>query len=146
MVERTAVDIVMARLCAEEGEKLLPYDDATGMVVKAPHGKITWGRGFNLEACGSAGLFDVMERYLVTQLEAELKPYRWYQSLDAQRASVCLDIAYNGGVNGLLHYPHMLAALAVQDWPAAAAQCTSDNPALKARYDNLSKLLLRGEP
>lgn len=141
----TRIDIVFTRLKREEGERQFAYDDATGARVRAPQGFLSWGRGFNLDACGSAGLFDVMERYLIGLADTALQPFQWYQALDDVRASVVLDIAYNGGVGGLLHYPHMISALKTQDWAAAAKECAVANEKLDAtRYAPLRKILLSG--
>ncbi len=141
----SAIDVLEARLTGEEGERVLPYDDATGHNVKAPVGNLSWGRGFNLMACGSSGLFEVMEHYLLTQLDTQLQSYPWYAGVGDVRGSVFLDIAYNGGIHNLLGYPHMLAAAAVGDWVTAASQCTEKDPKLDAsRYAPLRALLLTG--
>jgi len=135
----------MNRLTTEEGERVLPYDDATGKNVTAPVGNLTWGRGFNLMACGSSGLFAVMEQYLLEQLDATLNQYAWYAQAGGVRASVFLDIAYNGGIHDLLGYPKMIACAAAGDWAGAAAQCTEKDAALDAsRYAPLRALLLSG--
>lgn len=141
----TAVDITQRRLVPEEGVKLLPYDDATGLPVKAPKGHISWGRGFNLESCGSLELFDVIERYLLEQLETALVAYDWYRALSPVRQSVCLDIAYNDGKHGLLGFHRMIGALEVGDWTGAAAECKVSNPELAGRYAALAQLLLTGD-
>jgi hypothetical protein len=56
-----------------------------------------------------------------------------------------LDIAFNAGVNGLLKFPKMLAALAAKDWGTAANECRVTNPELAGRYQRLSRILLTGE-
>jgi lysozyme len=140
----TAVAILQGRLTSEEGEKLKPYDDATGLSVVAPKGNLSWGRGFNLMQCGSPGLFAVMETYLLTQLDATLAGYAWYKNADDVRKSVFLDIAYNSGLHGLLGFPHMLAAAASGDWVTAAAECKVVEPELAGRYAALAQLLLTG--
>jgi len=141
----TAVELVLARIPREEGRMFFPYDDATGQRVRAPKGKITWGDGFNLEECGSSALFEIMDRYLLGQEEIPLLKLPWYVALDPVRQSVCLDIAYNGGEQGfLLGFPHMIAALARQDWPTAATECHVEDPKLAARYAALAQLLLIG--
>jgi lysozyme len=141
----SAVDVLMARLTTEEGERMLPYDDATAKNVKAPVGNLSWGRGFNLMQCGSPGLFEAMERYLLGALDAQLQSYSWYTTAGDVRASVFLDIAYNAGLHGLLGYPHMLAAAAIGEWSVAAANCTDISPTLDAsRYAPLRALLLSG--
>ncbi len=140
-----AVSALVSRLTREEGERLLAYDDATGLPVKAPVGNLSWGRGFNLMKCGSPGLFAAMESYLLAELDIKLQAYSWYRDAGDVRASVFLDIAYNGGLHDLLNYPHMLAAASVGDWAEAARQCTEKDPKLDAsRYPPLRALLLSG--
>lgn len=142
-----AVDYVMERLPHEEGSVAYPYDDVTGKRVRAPspNGHITWGNGFNLEECGSPGLFLCMQRYLVDAIETELEELPWYAALDPIRQSACLDIAYNGGEGGLLGFPSMIHFLSIGDWANAAAQCAIKNPQLKSRYDALAQIILTGE-
>lgn len=140
-----AVDILHARLPKAEGERLLPYDDATGKTVRAPEGFLSWGRGFNLEQCGSPGLFDVMEAYLISDIERRLMPMSWYGSapgITDVRRSVLLEIAYNAGISGLLKFHRMLAFIAVGNWYEAAIECAVADPKLNAsRYAPLRKLL-----
>lgn len=141
----SAVDVLMTRLTTEEGQRMLAYDDATGLNVKAPVGSLTWGRGFNLMECGSPGLFAAMERYLLGELDAQLQTYPWYAQAGDNRASVFLDIAYNGGLHDLLSYPHMIAAAARGDWSTAAMECTEKDPRLdSSRYAPLRAILLAG--
>jgi len=143
--QMSAISVLMTRLTTEEGQRMLPYDDKTGADVRAPVGNLSWGRGFNLMKCGSTGLFDVMESYLLQQLDNSLRAYPWYTDASPVRASVFLDIAYNGGIEDLLGYPHMLAAAARGDWAEAAKQCTEKDPKLDAsRYAPLRALLLSG--
>lgn len=135
----------MARLTTEEGQRILPYDDASGLNVKAPIGNLSWGRGFNLMQCGSPGLFDMMETFLLSQLDHQLQAYGWYKNAGNVRASVFLDIAYNGGIHDLLGYPSMIHYASIGDWPNASAQCTDKDPKIDAsRYAPLRALLLAG--
>jgi hypothetical protein len=140
----SAVDVLKERLTTAEGERIMPYDDATGLPVKAPKGKLSWGRGFNLMECGSHGLFDVMEDYLLAQLDTRLSVYPWYLGLDDARRSVCLEISYNDGLHGLLAFGSMIHYLSVQDWPNAAKECHVENPELAGRYAKLAELLRTG--
>lgn len=55
-----------------------------------------------------------------------------------------LDIAQNGGLTGLLHFPLMLAAASRDDWEGAAAQCHVTNSELAGRYAKLAELLRTG--
>src|SRR5258708_13516869 len=120
----SAVSEFLARKTREEGDRILPYDDATGLNVKAPVGNLSWGRGYNLMKCGSAGLFDVMDAFLVGALDHQLQSYDWYRAAGDVRASVFLAIAYNAGLHGLLSYQHMLAASAPRHCTKPAAHST----------------------
>lgn len=139
-----ARDLVLGRLVGEEGERLKAYDDATGKTVVAPVGKLSWGWGFNLEAIGSSGLFRAMATYILDSIDEQLSAYDFYKT-DSVRQSVFLDIAYNEGVGGLLHFPHMLAYAKAGDWPNAAAECKIADPRVDAqRYAPLRQILLTG--
>jgi hypothetical protein len=141
----SAVSVLLGRLTTEEGERKLPYDDETGLNVKAPVGNLSWGRGFNLMKCGSSGLFLMMETYLLNQLDNQLQAYSWYSKAGDVRASVFLDVAYNGGIHDLLGYPSMIHYASIDDWVNAAAQCTEKDPKLDtSRYAPLRALLLQG--
>lgn len=140
-----AADLTFARLIPEEGTRNDAYDDATGKTVRAPVGILSWGRGFNLSACASVGLFDAMERYLIAECEGKLNAFYWYTGLDPVRRSVILDMAYNMGVDGLLHYPKMIAALVIKDWLTAAKECTVKQVAVDStRYADLRHILITG--
>lgn len=146
-----AVEIFLARprIVKEEGDRLLPYDDATGKNVVAPVGKLSWGWGFNLMQCGSEGLFEVMARYLATQVDTELSQGAWYASLtnEPTRQSVFLDVAYNAGVAGEVKgFPKMVQYAAARDWPNCASQCKVADARLDAsRYAPLRQLIINGD-
>lgn len=137
-----ATELTIARLVGEEGFRLLPYDDKTGLAVRAPMGNLSWGIGFNLMQCGSKGLFEAMLRYLVGQIEAQLVTLTWYSSLPDPVQSVCQDIAFNGGIHDLMNYPKMVYALAHGDLATAANECTEKDPKLDAsRYAPLRAII-----
>lgn len=147
-MSRQAIMALSARLPREEGQKLLPYDDATALTVKAPVGNLTWGRGYNLMVCGSPKLFDAMDAFLLGEIDEQLQLYPWYRALDSQptRQSVFLDVAYNSGVHGLLHFPRMIAAAIVADWTSCAAECKVADAKLDAsRYAPLRQLIINGD-
>ncbi len=131
-----AVDLALPRLKTEEGFRATKYLDTRG--------KLTIGYGFNLDA----GISQYAAAALLSAQAAErhesLTAYPWYANLDPTRQSVCLDIAFNDGLSGLLHFPHMIAALAKDDWAGAAAECKVTNPELAGRYAALAQLLLTG--
>lgn len=145
-MSQQAIQIFVARATPEEGLELLPYDDETDAPVKAPVGNLTWGIGFNLMKCGSPGLFAAMLAYMCAAEDTALSEHTWYVQANAARQSVFLDIAYNGGLSGLLNgYPRMIAAATLEDWTGTASQCTVADASLdKSRYAPLRKILLTG--
>lgn len=131
-----AIDLALPRLKTEEGFRATKYTDTQG--------HLTIGYGFDVDA----GISQFAAAALLQAQAAErhniLVSYPWYAGLDAVRQSVCLDIAFNNGLNGLLHFPHMIAALAKGDWAGAAGECKVTNPELAGRYAALAQLLLTG--
>lgn len=139
-----AIDIAVPRILQAEGFRAFAYDDATGQRVRAPQGNLTWLYGCNLDTEGNQELGQVVARWKLEKLHAELLDYAWYDGADGVRQSVPLEIAFNGGLNDILHYPHFIAAYARQDWPAAAAECTVSDPRLQSRYAKLAQIILTG--
>jgi lysozyme len=143
----SAVDITAARLLKEEAFRQYPYNDATGQRVTClPGGNLSWLIGLNLETAGSMELAEVMTAFLLGKLNASLAAFWWYSKLDDVRLSVILDIAFNAGAAGLLHFPKMLAAIGAQDWATAKAELLDSDAAreLPKRYAALAQILLTG--
>lgn len=133
----TTVAIALPRLQIEEEFSPHLYIDTEG--------RRTIGYGFNLDAGISRAAALALLTAQANELDTALQAYPWYAALDPVRQSVCLDIAFNAGLNGLLRFPLMIAALTVKDWADAAAQCRVSNPELTSRYEKLANLLLTGE-
>lgn len=141
-----ACDLTYTRLNLEEGRKPFAYDDSTGKRVSCqPAGNLSIAVGVNLETGLDNDEIDWLSKHRLTKLENQLTAYQWYRGLDVARQSVLLDVAFNQGVGGLLHYPHMLAAIQSQDWKTAAMECHVADPRLDKRYSDLAKILLSGE-
>lgn len=132
----SAVDIVLPRLQTEEGFR--------GMAYKDTESHLTIGYGFNVDAGITRTAALALMRAQVQELDTSLNGYVWYATLDAVRQSVCLDIAFNAGLPGLLKFPHMIAALANKDWSTASSECRVTNPELAGRYAKLAQILLTG--
>ncbi len=135
----SAIDIAVTRLKSEEGFRATKYVDTVG--------KITIGYGFNVDAGITQNAAAALLSAQVQDAATALSSYVWFPS-DATRASVLLDLAINLGINGLLHFPMMLAAIGRQDW-SGAHDALLDSAAAKllpGRYTNLATLLLNGDP
>jgi hypothetical protein len=146
-----AVTLVAARLSSEEGRKPFAYNDKTGKRVTCKTsdptttGNLTIAEGINLED----GLFPEEMDYLTLnrlhKMDVSLSVYQWYLNANPARQSVFLDVAYNQGKEGLLHYPHMLAAALSNDWDTAAENLTDRDPSIdKSRYAPLRAILSSG--
>lgn len=132
----SAVDLALPRLKTEEGFRATKYTDTQG--------RLSIGYGFNVDAGISLLAASALLQAQIVERQNQLLTYPWYSNLDPVRQSVCLDIAFNDGLHGLLNFPHMIAALAKGDWAAAATECHVDNPELAGRYSVLAQLLLTG--
>jgi lysozyme len=133
----------------QEGYRQFPYDDATGLSVQAPHGKITIGIGRNIQDKG----IDITEadkmleddlNYLVPKLKAAL-PY--FDNLGDVRQGVLVDIAFNLGFNGLMEFKNMLALIEQQKFHEASLELLNSKAAnqLPRRYKDNATMLDAGE-
>ena len=154
--EPNRLQLTFARLFGEEGDPRdksgwsYPYNDATGHRVTCktaqPPGNLTIGRGINLE-----NGIDRHEEAFITAHRLELvhealSKFAWYTALDEVRGSVFLDLGYNDGVGGLLHFTSTIHYATVKDWPNCRAalldsKAAQDNP---RRYRPLAALLFSG--
>ena len=134
----SAIDSALPRLKTEEGFRARVYRDTEGHQ--------TIGYGWNIDAGITPRAAIALLQAQLEEIHDTLSSYSWYAGLDPARQGVCLDIAFNDGLHGLLGFPHMIAALARQDWPIAAAECRVTNPELAGRYEALAKILLTGAP
>lgn len=99
-----------------EGLVLEPY--------RCTAGKLTIGYGTNLE---DRGISQQEAEYLLQndldRIQVELLgALPWLPNLDEFRLAALYDMAYNLGVNGLLGFRRMLAALEAKDYPRAATE------------------------
>jgi len=133
----SAVDLALPRLEQEEGFRGTAYRDT--------HGHLTIGYGFNVDAGITRSAAGALLGAQLTELDTQLQKYSWYASLDPPRQSVCLDIAFNEGLGGLLHFPKMIAALGAQDWTTASQECQVQDPRIAPRYQGLAQILLTGQ-
>ena len=132
----TAIESVLPRIRVEEGFRSRPYLDTEK--------HLTVGYGMNLDAGISERVAAAALVEQLQELHEMLSRYNWYAALDPIRQGVCLDIAFNDGLHGLLGFSKMIAALGRQDWVTAQSECHVQNPELQERYDALAKILLTG--
>ena len=131
---------LIEQLRRDEGVRLKSYVDTVG--------KTTIGVGRNLT---DVGISDMEVDYLLTndvqRVRTQLDPFAWYQALDDVRKGAIENMAFNIGVHGLLGFPHMLAALAAQDWVRAANEMANSEWAIQVgeRAIRLQQQIRTGE-
>jgi len=135
-----ATSTAVSRLTVEEGFRGTLYKDTLG--------NETIGYGFCLSAGISQSAAAALLLAQVQDIYTAVKSAWWWHEDEPVRGSVILDVAFNVGVAGLLHFPKMLAAYGSKDWPTASAQLLDSDAArlLPNRYNPLAAILLNGVP
>lgn len=134
----SAIDLTVSRLSNEEGFRGTAYRDSVG--------KLTIGYGCNIDAGWSLGLARSVLNYQTGDVADAISAFWWSKGLDDARLSVIIDLAFNMGMSGLLHFPKMLAAIGAQNWQAAHDELLDSDAArmLPKRYQSLAQILLSG--
>jgi lysozyme len=134
----TATDLTVARLATEEGFRAKAYRDTKG--------KLTIGYGFSVDAGISQYCAHALLEAQAQELAIELGRFSWFVGLDDIRASVLIDLAFNDGLVGLLHFPKMIAGIGARNWQVAHDELLDSEAAreLPTRYSALAKILLNG--
>lgn len=149
------IRVLTTRLKLEEGRRPKAYNDKTGRTVTcktadpATSGNLSIAYGTNLENGLDETEMSFLRQYRIELAHGELAREGWYADLCIAapiRASVYLDVAYNVGVEGLLHgFPKCVKAAALKDWTTSAAELTVEDASLDlSRYAPLRKILLSG--
>lgn len=108
----TQLEKMIAR---HEGYRQYPY--------RCTAGKLTIGYGFNLDAGMSEEEAMLLLRYRIRIISAMLaQRLPWYSAITETRQQALIDMAYQLGVDGLLKFKKALAAMACEDWDAAAEE------------------------
>jgi lysozyme len=145
-----------------EGERLKPYCDKCGLVIKATAlgwhcncvatnrspGNITIGVGRNLEAEGIE--LDESALMLKNDINAatlHLMKWNFYCGLDEVRQAACIDLCFNVGPVGFDEFRDLIAELQAGNY-VAASQALRNSLAdheEPRRIDELAKMLMTGE-
>jgi lysozyme len=146
-------------LRADEGTRLLVYDDGTGhpigpgSVLKG-HPSIGIGRALDVHGISSTEAVLLNENDIAS-VEAALSRLDWYPLLDPVRQGVMCNLAFNMGVRGLESFTHMLReieagehdlsasmnAMAAQDFEAAAQQLAASKWATQVQPSRRDRLI-----
>jgi lysozyme len=137
---------LVEHIAGREGFRPVVYDDATGRALHAGDTLI----GTATIGCGTVYVTREQAHELIrstlAQRETGLAGRVWFDRLNAVRQGVLLEVAYNLGLNGLLGFRRMIAALTRQDFVAAARELMDSNAAraLPGRYSWLAARLQSG--
>jgi lysozyme len=133
-----AIDIAAARGEPAEGYRQKKYLDSRGFE--------SIGIGFNITAGISHFAAVALFKAQLQERAEEMTACWWAKGLDDVRMSVVVEVAFNVGVSGLLHYVNTLAAIGRKDWKAAHDELLDSDAAreLPSRYNRLAAILLTG--
>lgn len=138
-----------------EGLRLKVYDDATGKEVKTGDtikGKLTIGIGRNLQDKGISEI--EAKRMLMTdvdyfykQVTRDKRVRHTFGILNNTRQRVILNMVFNMGLEGVVSFKKMWAALEHKDYNEAAFQMLDSKWAKQVgkRADELAQLMRIGE-
>lgn len=126
-------------LIRHEGMRAFPYMDTAR--------KITIGVGRNLtdEGLSQAEITFLLDNDLDAVIR-DLQSFDWFNGLSDARQMALVSMRFNLGPDGFRGFRHMIHALAVGDYPAAA-QSMRDSLAARqtgGRYEELAQMMEQG--
>lgn len=127
------------RIIAHEGSKQFAYKDTRGYT--------TIGIGRNIdERCGN-GLTKAERLYLLrndlNRCRKQLSIYGFFYNLDEVRQEVLIEMCFNLGLDGLLHFSKMIAALVKKDYSEAVTEMHKSQWSRQIGEERLSDLTHR---
>lgn len=142
--------IYVKHLTLEEGTRLFAYDDATGEAicpgyVMVGHPTIACGRALDTHGL-SAGEVQTLLENDIAAIDAALRIYPWWVALSSVRQFVIVDMAFNLGINGLLKFRRMIAALSDGNYSLTATEMLASAWAtqLPTRAHKLAQIMRTG--
>lgn len=129
------------RLMGEENVKLFPYTDSKG--------HLSIGMGRNLDTTGiSMDEAMIMGDNDIMRSELDLWHYcPWYGNVDDVRKTVLIDMVFNEGIEHLLGFTKMIAAIKEKDFNTAAKEMIDSDWAKEVgkRATNLALIMEMGQ-
>lgn len=116
---RPKINNIEEQLREDEGERLTAYQDTEGYWTIGIGVLIDARKGGGITKEESAMLFNNRLNAKVKELQSKFPQFK---ELDQVRQGVLLNMSYQLGVDGLLAFKKMLAAVSVRNWVEAARQ------------------------
>jgi lysozyme len=128
-------------LIQHEQYRQFPYTDSTG------HLTIGIGRNISTRGISSSEALQLLDDdifYFSSKL-SHLIPF--FDTLDNVRQIVLIDMCFNLGINGILEFKDMLAALERKDFIGASSEISNSKAAAQDvnRYEQLAYIMKTGE-
>lgn len=132
-----------------ESCRLRVYDDKTGRPLKKGdtlRGRLTVGWGFNLSDrdIPQATADQWRDDDLLTCVKGLSGRYSWFDDLSEVRQAVCVDMAYNVGLDGFHGFVRLISALAREAYGPAAAEII-DSTIAPNRAKELAQMMRTGQ-
>jgi lysozyme len=131
---------VKAMLKRHEGLKLQTYKDTVGKI------SIGYGRCLEIEGIDESEAEFLLDNDINRCFAACRDQIASFGSLDDNRQAVLVDMCFNMGINNLLHFVKMLAAIEKRDFDAAANEMIDSRWAsqVKHRATELASIMRNG--
>lgn len=128
------------RIVRHESLRLAPYRDTMG--------KLTIGVGRCLDTKGISrdeALY-LLDNDIAYVKEHAASAFPWILGLDDARKDVLFEMVFQLGINGVLSFKNMLAAMRDHNWPSAATNMLSSawHKQTPARCEELAAIMLNG--
>jgi len=140
---------LVTRLRRDEGVRYRPYVDSRGFETVGVGHKIlpSEKNRFSQFVALSDGQVNFILNEDIAAKRAQLGALPWYAALDPIRQDAICNMAFNMGVEGVLGFHHMIAALEAQNWQEASDQCAAPHwiAEVHERGNRIAEQLLTGE-
>ncbi len=135
--------ILITELRRDEGERLLVYDDATGMPIKPGvtvkgHPTIGVGRALDVNGITLTESAYLCGNSIDECLAQAIANFPWFPALDEVRQRVICNMIYNMGIASLLQFHDMLRYTGEQRYSLAASAMQDS-----AWYDQVGQRAVR---
>lgn len=125
------------------------HEDYRKFAYRCTSGALTIGYGHNLDAKGltEKQATSILLDDLTEALKQTLDRIPWAKDLDEDRLAVLVMMTFNMGVDGLLKFRRMLAALEKKDYQTAASEMLSSKWAKQVgnRAHDLAETMITGK-